>query len=176
MRFWQERLCRLAAAAASAAGCYHSVADPETQTSAPVESVREMSRMAHFRRRGTIGMVAGLIAGIALVATLHNLVLGLVFGATIGVVYSIMSDATPFAYAESIFTAGTLGILLWSVFSIIVLPILSGHGPQWSAEGMRALFPQFVGWVLYGAGVGLVAQALNDVALNVLGPEPVASP
>jgi NADH:ubiquinone reductase (H+-translocating) len=131
--------------------------------------------MAHFLRRGTIG-VAGLIASIALVSTLHNLVLGLVLGAAIGAVYSIMSRATPFAYAESIFTAGTLGILLWSVFSIIMLPILSGHGPQWWVEGMRTLFPQFFGWVLYGVGVGLVAQTLNDVALNVLGPEPVTGP
>jgi NADH dehydrogenase len=132
--------------------------------------------MAHFLRRGIIGGVAGLIASIALIATLHNLLLGLVLGAAIGALYSIVSRATPFAYVESIFTAGTLGILLWSVFSIIVLPILSGHGPQWRAEGMRALFPQFAGWVLYGAGVGLVAQTLNDVALNVLGPERVTGP
>jgi hypothetical protein len=47
--------------------------------------------MAHFLRRGTIGVVAGLIASIALIATLHNLLLGLVLGAAIGAVYSIMS-------------------------------------------------------------------------------------
>jgi len=132
--------------------------------------------MDRILRRGAIGTAAGLIASIALITTLHNLMLGLVLGSVVGAVYSIIIRTTPFAYAESVFTAGTLGIPLWAVFSIIVLPMLGGSGPQWLAEGMRVLFPQFVGWVLYGAGVGLVAQALNDLALRAFGPEPVAQP
>ena len=123
-----------------------------------------------------IGLVSGSIGSVALVSTLHNLILGIALGAFLGVLYALAIRPAPFAYAESTFTGGALGMLLWAVFSIIVLPILSSGGPQWGAEHMRAMFPQFVGWVLYGAGVGMIAQALNDLANNVLGPEFVHRP
>jgi uncharacterized membrane protein YagU involved in acid resistance len=123
-------------------------------------------------RRSTIGIASGLICSAPLVATLHGLLFGVALGIAIGTLYAIAVRPTPFAYAESIFTAAALSIPLWTVMSVILFPTLAGVGPQWDSQGMRSLFPQFVGWVLYAAALGLVVQALSDSANQVLGPEP----
>ena len=123
-------------------------------------------------RRAAIGIASGLTGSIALVATLHNPLLAIALGTLLGGLYGLAFRPAPLAYAESMFTAAALSIPVWTGLSIIVLPILSGNAPQWTVEDMRALFPQFVGWVLYGAVAGLVAQALSDVASKILGPEP----
>jgi NADH:ubiquinone reductase (H+-translocating) len=41
---------------------------------------------------------------------------------------------------------------------------------------MRALFPQFVGWLLFGASVGLIVQILNDVSAKLVPEQPVNIP
>jgi hypothetical protein len=56
------------------------------------------------------------------------------------------------------------------------VPAFTGAGPQWSASGMRALFPQFVGWLLFGASVGLIVQILNDVSAKLVPEQPVNIP
>ena len=124
-------------------------------------------------RRAAIGCSAGLIASFFLTSTLHNLWLGLVLGVLSGALYGLAVAPARFAYAESVFTGGSLAIPLWAAISLILLPILAGNAPQWTAAGMRTLFPQLVAWVVFGAMLGLFAQTLNDVALRLVGPEPV---
>jgi NADH:ubiquinone reductase (H+-translocating) len=49
--------------------------------------------------------------------------------------------------------------------------LLSGQRPEWSAEEIRAHFPALVGWILYGALLGLFTRASSDLAALVFGPE-----
>jgi NADH dehydrogenase len=127
--------------------------------------------MDRYLRRAAIGVASGLVASCALAATLHSLLLGITLGLLLGAMYAIAVNPNPFAYAESAFTAAALAVPFWSVLNVILLPALAGNGPQWDAEGMRSLVPQFVGWLMYGTILGLVVQGLSDSARRVIGPE-----
>ena len=66
-------------------------------------------------------------------------------------------------------TTAALGIPVWATVSVILLPLAVGREPYWTAEGMRLAFPAFVGWVLYGATLGLAARVLFRFAPAFLG-------
>lgn len=126
-----------------------------------------------LQRRACIGAAAGLIGSVFLVSTFRNLPLALALGAAVGTFYGLAFRPAGRAYLESLMTGAALGVPLWTSLSVVALPLIQGLEPQWTAEAMRSLFPQLVGWVLFGSALGFLSQAGSDAASRWLEPLPV---
>jgi len=123
-------------------------------------------------RRCSIGILSGAAASTALTATPHHARWNLILGVGIGAAYSAGLQPTRGAYVDNLLAGASLGVPLWGLVSVIAIPLLSGQMPEWSAEQMRQNLPALVGWVVYGAFLGVTNQALQESAEYFFGPEP----
>src|SRR5260370_22895297 len=75
--------------------------------------------------------------------------------------------------------AAAFGLPIWGSLNVILLPLLAGQMPQWTAKGMRGLFPALVGWLLFGFALGLLTTGAMRLAERLFGvtpapPEPLS--
>ena len=125
-----------------------------------------------FLRRGLPGLVCGLFGGTLLVGGFGNLSLGLAVGAILGTAYTFAlphSIGRDGAAADRAMTAAAFGLPMWGAINVILLPLFTGQTPQWTAEGMRTLFPALVGWLLFGFALGLLATGAVHLAERLFG-------
>jgi NADH dehydrogenase len=122
-------------------------------------------------RRASIGILAGAVAGTALLTTLAHPLPILTVAILVGACYSTSLNPTKGTYVDNLMAGGALGIPLWGLISVVAIPVLFGRQPEWDADQIRGQFPGLVGWVIYGAVLGLLTQALSDLAARLWGPE-----
>jgi len=122
-------------------------------------------------RAAILGTIAGAIASTVLVLGLGHPGSTITLGILVGAAYSASIQRTSHAYVDNLMAAGSLGIPLWGLVSVVAIPLLYGQKPEWNAEQMRAEFPALVAWVLFGVVLGLLTQAFSDLAAKVFGAE-----
>src|SRR6266404_282344 len=127
--------------------------------------------MSPIFRRYSIGIISGAAASTVLTTTMQHGVWSLILGVVTGAAYSAARQPARRAYIDNLMTGGSLGVPLWSLISVIAAPLLSGQMPEWTAEQIRQHFPALAGWVVYGASLGIIKQALDDIAERSFGPE-----
>ena len=132
--------------------------------------------MKRYYRRVLIGVLAGLIASLPLTLAVEGLGSAIAVGIVLGVVFTAPIEPPKDAYLDAVMFGGALGIPCWGITSLLLFPLLSGHSPQWDAEGMRAHFPALVGWVCYGALLAVLVVGLSELATKLAGAEPGAAP
>ncbi|GCE30855.1 hypothetical protein KDA_63390 [Dictyobacter alpinus] len=125
-----------------------------------------------YVRRSLIGFLAGIVSSFVLLLLMPYKSVGYLFaGIVLAIIYALSLKTRKLNYADSMLTTAALGMLLWICFSCLLLPLLRGQMPQWTAPEMRQLFPDLVAWVLYGGCLGLLLPLSNHLVSLWAGPD-----
>jgi NADH:ubiquinone reductase (H+-translocating) len=127
--------------------------------------------MNRFVRRGILGALAGSAASTPLMFLTTAGGAELAVALVAGLIYSACYPPARGAYADNIMASASLGIPLWGITSILLLPLLSGNQMAMAAVDVQAQFAPLVGWILWGALLGAFLQAFSEIAETLYGAE-----
>ena len=127
--------------------------------------------MNRFLRRGLLGALAAAIAGMPLVFLHAMSLLEFVLAVIAGSIYALCFPPNTGTYADNMMASASLGIPLWGVTDVILIPFLSGHHMAWDAAAMKDNFAQLLVWILFGAALGALLQLFSQLAASQFGPE-----
>jgi NADH:ubiquinone reductase (H+-translocating) len=127
--------------------------------------------MNRFVRRGILGALAGSAASTPLMFLTTAGGAELAVALVAGSIYSACYPPTRGAYADTIMASASVGIPLWGITSILLLPLLSGNQMAMAAVDIQAQFAPLVGWILWGALLGAFLQAFSEIAETLYGAE-----
>jgi NADH:ubiquinone reductase (H+-translocating) len=133
--------------------------------------IKALYSSSRYLRSSLTGLLAGFVSSFVLATTVESIPVAVLLGSVVGIGYVVAFRNVQRQYIDSVMTAAALGIPLWTFVSVVVFPLISGQSPRWTAEGMRTMLPQLVGWVAYGIALGLTAEALSRIRVSWLGPD-----
>jgi NADH dehydrogenase len=123
-------------------------------------------------RRVLIGLVCGTVSSPFLCLAVKDISLGVVLSALLGIAQIFaFFDLRGGSAIDRAMTCAALGLPFWATINVILLPLVRGQQPQWAAEEMRALFPALICWLLSCFFLGILSQAMRELAQYFLGPE-----
>src|ERR1700737_1414123 len=123
-------------------------------------------------RRALVGLLWGAASSIFLCSAVRSVGLGLSLGALLGIaqIFAFFELESGSAIDRAM-TCAALGLPFWATINVILLPLVAGQQPQWTAEKMRALFPALICWLLFSFFLGILGSAVREAAKYFLGPE-----
>jgi len=111
-----------------------------------------------MEQAGFFPLVAGLVrSDSAIVGVALHFAIAVVIGATFGLLFQREIRGL----GSSLAWGAAYGILWWFLGALTLLPLISGHVPDWSYVHAAALFGSLVGHIVYGLIVGLLYAAVD---------------
>jgi uncharacterized membrane protein YagU involved in acid resistance len=123
-------------------------------------------RVRHPVGLGTLvrGLLAGLLAAVALRAVLGGRAPAVVPGVAVGLAQAALSPRSDQGVGAALVRGQGYGFVAWVVGELTVLPLLADAGLRWSLVEARASFPGLPGWLLLGALAAATRTVLDRLA------------
>jgi len=110
------------------------------------------------------GLLAGLLAALALRAVLHGRAPAVVPAIAVGLAQAALSPRSDQGIGAALVRGQGYGFVAWVVGELTVLPLLADAGLRWSLPEARASFPDLPGWLLLGALAAAIGTVLGRLA------------